>query len=129
MYNSIKQYLPALGMVAATLLSSLWVALGDNVISASEWFVVTASGLGAFATYIVPRVSEGLPWLKIAVSGVTAAVVAAGAAFASNGISGQEWMMIGTQLLVGLGIVVGTGKQVPITPPAEPYAVRRQASG
>lgn len=119
MFAGLKQYLPVLGMVLATLLSTFYVALGDEVISPSEWFMVTTSFLGAVTTYVVPRFNE-FAWLKTIVSAFTLAVTAAGAAFITNGISSQEWMMIATQFLVGLGIVVGTQGNVPKTPAVEP---------
>lgn len=118
----LKQYLPALGMVLATVLGSFYVALQDNTINASEWFMVGSSGLGAVTVYIVPRVHE-FPLLKTIVAGLTLAFSAAGAAFITDGISGQEWVLIVLQLLAGLG-VVATGKQVPLTPDQPPAPVR-----
>jgi hypothetical protein len=125
--QGIKQYLPVLGMVLATFLSTFYIALGDNTIDASEWFMVATAGCGAASTYVVPRFVE-LTWLKPLVAGITAALSAAGAAFITSGISAQEWVVVGIQLLGGLGVVL-SNSQVPLTPAVEPSPLRAQASG
>ncbi|MGB4951035.1 MAG: hypothetical protein WBO55_10425 [Rhizobiaceae bacterium] len=113
MFAGLKQYFPVLGMVLATLLGSFYVALGDNIVDSSEMFIIAVSLCGAITVYVVPRF-EQYPWLKPAVAAVSAALVAAGAAFATDGISAQEWMFIATQVLAALGVVVTT-KSVPST--------------
>lgn len=126
--TGLRQYLPALGMVLATVLGVGYTALQDNSISATEFFMIMTSLCGAVSTYIVPRVSTH-KWLKPAVAALTAAVNAGAAAIVTPGISMQEWVMIGIQVLVGLGIVASTNANVPLTAPGEPLAIRRQASG
>lgn len=128
MFLGIKQYLPSLGMLLATLLSAFYIALGDNVVSASEWFMVTAQGLGGITVYIVPRLAT-VTWLKPAVAAATLGVSAAGAAFITDGINAQEWIVIAIQALAGLGIVLSSNGEVPMTLEADTNRVRRQASG
>ena len=126
-FDGVKQYLPVLGMVLATLLGAFYIALGDNKIEPSEWFMIVTQMTGSVTVYVVPRLAT-LTWLKPAVAAVTVGVSTAGAAFITDGISSQEWMNIGITVLGALGVVV-TNSQVPVTPIAEPRAVRRQASG
>jgi hypothetical protein len=123
----LKQYMPVLGMVLATVLSALFTAMQDNILSASEGMFLMISLSGAVTTYVVPRFSD-VNWLKILMSGVTAALATA-VALVSDGLNGQDWVMIAIQLLAGLGIVTMTNSAVPETPPQEPSAVRAQASG
>lgn len=127
MKAGLKQYMPVLGMVLATVLSALFTAMQDNILSASEGMFLMISLSGAVTTYVVPRFSD-VNWLKILMSGVTAALATA-VALVSDGLNGQDWVMIAIQLLAGLGIVTMTNSAVPETPPQEPSAVRAQASG
>ncbi len=126
-FDAIKQYIPVLGMVAAALLGAFYIALGDNVIEPSEWFMIVTQVLGSFTVYVVPRLTT-FTWLKPLIAGLTVAVSSAGAAFITEGINAQEWFSIGIALLGGLGVVV-SNKQVPLTMSQETTAVRRQASG
>lgn len=125
--NAIKQYLPSLGLVLVTVLSAGYTALQDNRIDASEVFMLLTTFCTAVGTYIVPR-AAGARWLKPAVAALGALVNTLGAAFITDGISGQEWVLIVLSVLGALG-VIGTNGQVPLTPPVEPRAVRAQASG
>jgi hypothetical protein len=127
--KALKQYLPSLGMVLATVLGALYVAVGDNRLTLTEALTLAVSLCGAITTYIVPRL-ETVQWLKIAVSGVTAALVFAIAALADGSISMADWVQVGIQLLAGLGIVAMTNQHVPVTEtipaptaPATPTAV------
>lgn len=126
--KALKQYLPSLGMVLATVLGVLYTAMQDNVLSLSEFLMLMISLAGAVTTYIVPR-AESIPWLKILMAGVTAALTFAVSALVDGSISTQEWVMVGIQLLAGLGLVASTNAQVPITKDIEPPGVRARASG
>jgi hypothetical protein len=126
-FDGVKQYLPVLGMVLATVLGAFYIALGDNKIDPSEWFVIVTQMTGSVTVYVVPRLST-LLWLKPVVAAITVAVSTAGAAFISEGISAQEWVNIAIVFLGGLGVVL-SNKKVPVTPPFEPTPLRRQASG
>lgn len=127
MFTSIKQYLPSLGLVLATVLGAGYTALQDNRIDASEFFMILTTFCTAFTTYIVPR-AAGARWLKPATAVVGAVITTLGAAFITDGISGQEWVLVALSGLAALG-VLGTNAQVPLTPAGEPRAVRAQASG
>lgn len=111
----LKQYLPALGMVLATILGTLYAAVADNSLSLTEFLTIIISLVGALTTYVVPRLESAL-WLKTALAGLTAALVFAVSAVVDGVISPQEWVMVGIQLLAGLGIVAATNKNVPVTP-------------
>lgn len=112
--KALKQYLPVLGMVLATVLGALYVAVQDNTLSLSEILALAISLCGALTTYVVPRL-ETMQWLKVAVAGVTAALVFAVSALADGSISMSEWVQVGIQLLAGLGIVAMTNSNVPVT--------------
>lgn len=112
--KALKQYLPVLGMVLATVLGALYVAVQDNVLTLSEILALAISLCGALTTYVVPRL-ETMQWLKVAVAGVTAALVFAVSALADGSISMSEWVQVGIQLLAGLGIVAMTNSNVPVT--------------
>lgn len=111
--SRIKVYLPYLGMVLATVLNTLYTSAQDNRLSLAEGLMLLLSLAGAITTYVVPRLPNA-PWLKTLMAGITAALVAIVAAFSDNVMSMQDWIMVAIQLLVGLGIVVGTSKNVPI---------------
>lgn len=111
----LKQYLPALGMVLATILGTLYASVADNSLSLTEFLTIIISLVGALTTYVVPRLESAL-WLKTALAGLTAALVFAVSAVVDGVISPQEWVMVGIQLLAGLGIVAATNKNVPVTP-------------
>ena len=113
--KALKQYLPVLGMVLATVLGTLYSAVADNVLSLTEFLTIAISLVGALTTYVVPRL-QTMPWLKVLLAGVTAALVFAVSALVDGSISSQEWVMIFIQLLAGLGIVAVTNKNVPVTP-------------
>jgi hypothetical protein len=127
MITSIKQYLPSLGLVLATVLGAGYTALQDNRIDASEFFMILTTFCTAVTTYIVPR-AAGARWLKPAVAAVGAVITTLGAAFITDGISGQEWVLVVLSGLAALG-VLGTNGQVPLTPSGGPSPVRAQASG
>lgn len=114
--KALKQYLPVLGMVLATVLGTLYTAVADSRLDLTEALTLAISLCGALTTYVVPRLQSAM-WLKLAVSGVTAALVFAVSALVDGAISPQEWVMIVIQLLAGLGIVAATNKYVPVTPP------------
>ena len=111
----VKPYLPALGMVFATVLGVFYAALADNQLSLTEFLSLVISLLGAVTTYIVPRLPSA-PWLKTLLAGLTAALVFAVSALVDGAVSQQEWVMIFIQLLAGLGIVAATAKNTPIAP-------------
>ena len=113
--KALKQYLPALGMVLATVLGALYVAVSDNRLTLVETLTLLVSLCGAFTTYVVPRL-QSLPWLKILISGVTAALVFAISALADGGLSMSDWVQVAIQLLAGLGVVALTNQHVPVTP-------------
>lgn len=113
--KALKQYLPALGMVLATVLGVLWAAVADNQLSLTEFLTIVISLVGALTTYVVPRLESAL-WLKTALAGVTAALVFAVSALVDGVVTPQEWVMVLIQLLAGLGIVAVTNKNVPVTP-------------
>jgi hypothetical protein len=113
--KTLRQYLPSLGMAFAAVLSILYTAFQDNVLSLTEVLNLLIASVGAFVTFILPRL-EGVQWLKVVCSAVTAGLVFLVSAFADNqGMSSQEWVMLGIQVLVGLGVVAGFTKDVPIT--------------
>lgn len=126
-FSVIKQYLPSLGLVLATVLGAGYTALQDNRIDASEFFMILTALCTATTTYIVPR-AVGARWLKPAVATAGAVISAAGAAFITSGISAQEWVLVILAGLAALG-VIGTNGQVPLTPSRTPSPVREQASG
>lgn len=113
--EKIKPYLPALGMVLATVLGTLYSAVADNVLTLTEALSLVISVLGAVTTYIVPRL-QSAPWLKTLIAGLTAALVFAVSALVDGIVSPQEWVMILIQLLAGLGIVATTSKNAPLYP-------------
>jgi hypothetical protein len=125
--TAIKQYLPSLGLVLVTVLGAAYTAMQDNKIDASEFFMLATAFCTAVTTYIVPR-ATGAKWLKPAVAFVGAALTTAGAAFITDGINAQEWVLIALQALGALG-VAGTNGQVPLSPSAAPAPARAQASG
>lgn len=115
--KALKQYLPALGMVLATVLGVLYSAFADSQLTLGEILALAVSLCGAVSTYIIPRLHSML-WLKTAVSGLTAALVFMVSAVADGPMTAQSWVMVAIQLLAGLGIVAVTNKNVPITRPA-----------
>lgn len=115
MNNTIKQYLPSLGMVFAAVLQALYTSLQDNRLSITEVLVLFYALTGAVTLYIVPR-AQNAQWLKPVVAAATAALVAGQSALGDGVMSAQDWVTIAIQVLVGLGIVVATNKQVPVTP-------------
>lgn len=114
--NPIKEYLPVLGMLLATVLQVLYVALQDNVVTGVEALNLFIALVGAVTLYVVPRF-PGVLWLKPVVAAITAALMVFADAMLSVGISPQTWVMAGIQFLVGLGIVAATNKNVPLTLP------------
>jgi hypothetical protein len=117
----LKQYLPLFGMVLATVLGILYTALQDNALSLTEFLNIAIALTGAIMTYVVPRL-QNAQWLKTACAGATAVLVFLVSAVVDGSVSSQEWVMVGIQLLAGLGIVAATNKNVPVTP-----SVRRAA--
>lgn len=114
--GTLKIYGPVLGMVLAVVLQALWQALSDNRLSVEEILTLVLGLSGAVATYVVPRFPS-LEWLKPLTAAVTAGLVFLVSALEA-GVSRQEWVMVGIQVLVGLGIVTLTNGSVPLTPTA-----------
>lgn len=112
--KALKQYLPTLGMVLATVLGVLYTAFADSQLTVGEILALALSLCGAVTTYVVPRLHTML-WLKTAVAGVTAALVFMVSAVAEGPMTAQSWVMVFIQLLAGLGIVAVTNKNVPVT--------------
>jgi 4-hydroxybenzoate polyprenyltransferase len=127
--KTLRQYLPSLGMALAAVLSILYTAFQDDRLSLTEVLNLLIAAVGAFVTFILPRL-EGFQWLKAVCSAVTAGLVFLVSAFADGaGVSGQEWVMLGIQVLVGLGIVAGFTKDVPITLRGSDPAARVSSEG
>lgn len=114
--HALKQYLPAIGMVVAAVVTYLVSALSDDSLSTQELGTVVLTLTGAVAVYIVPRF-QSVGWLKPAIAAVTAAVTAWTAA-ATDGITSTEYLGILLAVLGALG-VLATNSQVPVT---EDYA-------
>lgn len=110
--NTLKQYLPSLGLVLATLLGSFVVQASDNELTLGEMLTLGSVFATAAATYIVPR-AENATWLKPAVA-VLGAIFTTVHAHLSGGISTSEWGLVGLAALGALGVVV-TNKNVPLT--------------
>lgn len=106
--SSLKEYLPSLGLVLASVLSALAVALGDDRLQLGE-----ALGLGvvlttAVATYIVPR-AQNATWLKPAVAAVGALFGALVMYLTDNELTSAEWPLVALAVLGALGVVVTNG--------------------
>lgn len=110
--HALKQYLPAIGMVVAAVLTYVVSALADNVLSTQELGTVILTLAGAVLVYIVPRF-ESVKWLKPLIA-VVVAVVNAWLAAATGGVTASEYLSI---ILGGLGAlgVVATNGSVPLT--------------
>jgi hypothetical protein len=112
--RALKQYLPALSLVLATVLSALAAAWTDDRVTTPELLSLAVTALTAFSVYVVPRAVEA-PWLKPAVAAVLAGVNAF-QAFLTDGVSKAEWVLVALAILGALGVVVTNG-QVPVTEP------------
>jgi len=110
--KKIKELLPALGLVVASVAGALAAVLTDNQITTPELLGLTLLVLAGFTTYIVPRV-EGVTWLKPAIAAAFAGVEALGAVL-SDGISGSEWVLVGAAVVGAVNVAV-TNRLVPIT--------------
>lgn len=111
--TNLKQYLPVFGMILAVVLQALYVAVGDNTITAAEALAIAVTLAGAVTTYAVPRLPQ-YPWLKRAVAGVSAVLAVFMNAVAGEAVTTQTYVLGGIAFLVGLGIVTATDSQVPI---------------
>ena len=58
MKAGLKQYMPVLGMVLASVLSALYTSLQDSALSAGEGMFLMISLSGAVTTYVVPRFTD-----------------------------------------------------------------------
>lgn len=113
--HPLRQYLPVLGMILATILHVVYTAVADDVITALEALNICVALLGSILTYVVPRL-PGLWWLKPAVAALTAGLLVFVNVFQNDGVvTTQTWVQAGIQILVGLGIVVATNSEVPET--------------
>lgn len=122
--SAIKEYLPSLGLVIASVLSALSVALGDDRLQLGE-----ALGLGvvlttAVATYIVPRAPRAT-WLKPGVAAAGALFGALVMYLTDNELTVSEWPLVALAVLGALGVAV-TNKQVPLA--GRTYTARHLAA-
>lgn len=116
--EGLKPYLPSLGMALAAVVGVFVTAATDNVLTGDEIGNLLLAGLGAFLTYVVPRLRSAR-WLKPATAALIAGLQFAVSVWA-DGVSMSEWGMIVLTILGALG-VAATNKYVPVT---EPRSIR-----
>jgi hypothetical protein len=113
-FAALKQYLPTIGLIIATVASVFVTSASDNVLTGTEIGNLFLALLGAVARYLVPRLPGKVGYaLKPVITFATAALQAA-LSYTSNGISMSEWAMVALTALAALG-VVATNKYVPTT--------------
>lgn len=110
----LKQYLPTIAVIVASVLSVFVTAATDNVLTGTEVGNLFLATLGGVLIYLVPKLPGSVGYmLKTGVT-VAIAIVQAVLSFSSNGISLSEYGQIGLTALAALG-VVATTKFVPTT--------------
>ena len=116
--EGLKPYLPSIAMAVAAVVGVFVTAATDNVLTVDEIGNLVLAALGAFLTYIVPRL-RGVLWLKTATAALIATLQFA-LSVMGDGISMAEWGMIVLTALGALG-VAATNKHVPVS---EPRSIR-----
>ena len=111
---ALKQYLPTIALIVASVLSVFVTASSDNILSGTEIGNLFLALLAAVMLYLVPKLPGAVGYLlKTGITAATA-ILQAALSFSSNGITMNEWAQVGLTALAALGVVAST-KFVPTT--------------
>ena len=120
-YAVLKQYLPVIALVVASLLSALQAASSDNVITGTELVNLIVATLGAIVLYVVPRLPGRVGYVLKTIVVFLIAALQALVSVMSDGVTLNEWTMIGLTALAAIGVAAST-KYVPETVPVQANA-------
>lgn len=98
----MKEYSKSIAAVVATVLSALYLALGDDTISNAEWVNVAIAGVGAAAVFAAPNVPFA-KYTKSIIAALTAGLVVLQSAI-TDGVTQPETIQIILAVLGAVGV-------------------------
>lgn len=98
----MTKYSKSIAAVVATVLSALYLALGDNSISSTEWVNVAIAGVGAAAVFAAPNVPFA-KYTKSVIAALTAGLVVLQSAI-TDGVTQTELIQISIAVLGAVGV-------------------------
>lgn len=98
----IKVYAKSIAAVVATVLSAIYISLGDGSVSSTEWVNVAIAGVGALTVFYAPNVPFA-KYTKSVVAAATAGLIVLQSAI-TDGVTQTELIQIVLAVAGAVGV-------------------------